>query len=244
MLEKNKKAVVLLSGGLDSATVLGLARNKGFRCYALTFRYGQRHQREIEAARKVANSLGAVEHRIIDIDLAGFGGSALTDSAIEVPKDRADLANPDQIPPTYVPARNTIFLSYALAWAEVLGAFDICIGVNTTDYSGYPDCRAEFIDAFEKAANLATAAAVEGKGRYRIHTPIINMTKAQIILTGTKLGVDYSLTHSCYDPDEQGRSCGHCDSCRLRLKGFAEAGLKDPVEYRITNDEYRIMNNE
>ncbi len=227
----DKKAVVLLSGGLDSATTLAIARSEGFRCYAVTFRYGQRHQQEIEAAKKVVHSLGAVEHCIIDIDLARFGGSALTDPNIKVPKDRPGLANPAQIPPTYVPARNTIFLSYALAWAEVLGAFDIFIGVNAIDYSGYPDCRAEFISAFEKTANLATAAAVQSKGQYRIHTPIINMTKAQIILTGTKLKVDYSLTHSCYDPDEQGRSCGQCDSCRLRLKGFAEAGLKDPIEY-------------
>jgi 7-cyano-7-deazaguanine synthase len=227
----DKKAVVLLSGGLDSATTLAIARAEGFRCYALTFRYGQRHQREIEAAKKIANSLGATEHRIIDIDLADFGGSALTDSSIEVPKDRADLENSNQIPSTYVPARNTIFLSYALAWAEVLGAFDIFIGVNATDYSGYPDCRAEFIAAFEETANLATAAAVRHEGRYRIHTPIMDMTKAQIILTGTKLGVDFSLTHSCYDPDERGGSCGRCDSCRLRLKGFAEAGLEDPVEY-------------
>ncbi len=236
-MKKDKKAVVLLSGGLDSATTLAIARNEGFQCYALTFRYGQRHRREIEAAKKVADSFGASEHRIIDIDLAAFGGSALTDSAIEVPKDRAELGNAAQIPPTYVPARNTIFLSYALAWAEVLGAFDIFIGVNATDYSGYPDCRPEFIAAFQKTANLATAAAIEGKGRYHIHTPLINMTKAQIILTGTKLGVDFSLTHSCYDPDEQGRSCGRCDSCRLRLKGFAEAGLKDPIEYQISNNE-------
>ena len=227
----DKKAVVLLSGGLDSATTLAMARGEGFRCYALTFRYGQRHQREIEAAKKIAQSLGAAEHRIIDIDLAGFGSSALTDSGIEVPKDRADLGNSAQIPSTYVPARNTIFLSYALAWAEVLGAFDIFIGVNATDYSGYPDCRAEFIAAFERTANLATAAAFQDKGLYCIHTPIMDMTKAQIILTGTKLGVDYSLTHSCYDPDERGRSCGRCDSCRLRLKGFTEAGLEDPIEY-------------
>jgi len=221
-----------LSGGLDSATTLAVARSEGFRCYALTFAYGQRHKREIDAARKVAQSLGAAEHRLIDIDLATFGGSALTDSAIDVPKDRADLDDSTQIPRTYVPARNTVFLSYALAWAEVLGAFDIFIGVNSTDYSGYPDCRAEFIAAFEKTANLATAAAVEGKGRYNIHTPIIEMTKARIILAGTKLDVDYSLTHSCYDPDEQGRSCGKCDSCRLRLKGFAEAGLEDPIQYQ------------
>ena len=231
----DKRAIILLSGGLDSATTLAIARSQGFECYALTFRYGQRHKREIQAAKKIANFLGTAEHRIIDVDLAQFGGSALTDSAIEVPKDRADLGNHNQIPPTYVPARNTIFLSYALAWAEVLGAFDIFIGVNTTDYSGYPDCRAEFIAAFEKTANLATAAAVEGKGRYHIHTPIIDMTKAEIILAGTKLGVDFSLTHSCYDPDQQGRSCGRCDSCKLRLKGFAEAGLEDPIEYRKVN---------
>ena len=227
----DKKAVVLLSGGIDSATTLAIARSEGFQCYALTFRYGQRHQREIEAAKKIAHSLAVAEHHIIDIDLARFGGSALTDLTIEVPKDRGDLGNSAQIPPTYVPARNTIFLSYALAWAEVLGAFDIFIGVNTTDYSGYPDCRAEFIAAFEKTANLATAAAIQGRGQYRINTPIIDMTKAQIILAGTELGVEYSLTHSCYDPDEKGRGCGRCDSCRLRLKGFAEAGLTDPIEY-------------
>jgi len=224
------KAVVLLSGGLDSATTLAVAQSEGFRCFALTFAYGQRHKREIESAKKVAESLGATEHSIIEIDLASLGGSALTDKAIDVPKERVDI-NSSQIPITYVPARNTIFLSYALAWAEVLGAFDIFIGVNSTDYSGYPDCRAEFITAFEKTANLATAAAVEGKGRYKIHTPIIEMTKAQIIQTGTKIGVDYSLTHSCYDPDSYGRSCGRCDSCRLRLKGFTEAGIKDPIEY-------------
>jgi 7-cyano-7-deazaguanine synthase len=227
----DKKAVVLLSGGLDSATTLAIAQSEDFRCYALTFRYGQRHTKEIEAAKNVARFLGAVEHRIIDIDLGQFGGSSLTDNKIEVPKDRADLGESGKIPPTYVPARNTIFLSYALAWAEVLGAFDIFIGVNSTDYSGYPDCRAEFIAAFEKTANLATAAAIEARGKLKIHTPIINMTKAEIILTGTKLGVDFSLTHSCYDPDDKGRSCGRCDSCRLRLKGFAEAGLKDPIEY-------------
>jgi 7-cyano-7-deazaguanine synthase len=168
---------------------------------------------------------------VIEIDLADFGSSALTDPAIEVPKNRSELGNAAKIPPTYVPARNTIFLSYALAWAEVLDVFDIFIGVNQTDYSGYPDCRAEFIAAFEKLANLATAAAVEKRGRYRIHTPLINMTKSEIILAGTKLGVDYALTHSCYDPDEKGRSCGRCDSCRLRLKGFAEAGIADPIQY-------------
>ena len=234
---EDKKAVVLLSGGIDSATTLAIARSEGFRCYAMTFMYGQRHKVEIESAKKIVSALGAVEHRIINIDLAAFGGSALTDSTIDVPKDRAELGSPAQVPPTYVPARNTIFLSYALAWAEVLGAFDIFIGVNVTDYSGYPDCRPEFISAFEKTANLAAAAAVEGKGRYRIHTPVIKMTKGQIILTGTKLGVDFSMTHSCYDPDDKGRSCGRCDSCRLRLKGFAEAGLKDPIEYQISNNE-------
>jgi len=233
----DKRAVVLLSGGIDSTTTLAVARSEGFRCYALTCLYGQRHKQEVEAARKVAQSLVVAEHRVINIDLACFGGSALTDAHVEVPKDRAELGNPAQIPPTYVPARNTIFLSYALAWAEVLGIFDIFIGVNVVDYSGYPDCRPEFIEAFQKTANLATAAAIEGKGRYHIHTPLVNMTKARIILTGTKLGVDFSITHSCYDPDRQGRSCGRCDSCRLRLKGFAEAGLKDPIEYQIPNIE-------
>jgi len=235
MLQKNNKAVVLLSGGLDSATTLAIAGSEDFNCFALTFSYGQRHKQEVEAARKIAVFLGIVEHRIITLDLAQFGGSALTDTNIEVPKDGADLGIENRIPPTYVPARNTIFLSYALAWAEVLGAFDIFIGVNSTDYSGYPDCRADFIEAFEKTANLATAAVAQNKGRYKIHTPIINMTKAQIILAGTKLGVDYSLTHSCYDPDEKGRSCGRCDSCRLRLKGFAQAGLNDPIDYQISD---------
>jgi len=226
-----KKAVVLLSGGLDSATVLAIALNEGFHCHALTFRYGQRHQAEVEASKKVASALGAKQHRIIDIDLAAFGGSALTDRNIEVPRNGASPPLQGRIPATYVPARNTIFLAYALAWAEVMGIFDIFIGVNTTDYSGYPDCRAEFIEAFERTANLATAAAVQAEGTYRIRTPIINMSKAEIILTGTALNVDYSLTHSCYDPDPSGRSCGRCDSCRLRLKGFQQAGLKDPIEY-------------
>jgi 7-cyano-7-deazaguanine synthase len=225
------KAIVLLSGGLDSATTLAIARTEGYVCCALSFRYGQRHQREVDASERVARAIGVVEHRVLDIDLAAFGGSALTDEQIAVPKDNAIVGDTGTIPPTYVPARNTIFLSHALAWAEVLGVFDIFIGVNSTDYSGYPDCRAEFIAAFEAMANLATAAAVQGKGRYRIHTPIIEMTKAQIIQTGTELNVDYGLTHSCYDPDPQGRSCGRCDSCRLRLKGFAEAGLRDPIPY-------------
>jgi 7-cyano-7-deazaguanine synthase len=231
MAGANDKAVILVSGGLDSATTLAIARKMGFDCFALTFTYGQRHEIEIAAAKRVADSLAVTEHRIIDIDLARFGGSALTDSAISVPKDRSQLGEADEIPVTYVPARNLIFLSYALAWAEVLGAFDIFIGVNALDYSGYPDCRAEFIAAFEKTANLATAAAAQGKGKYKIHTPIIKMTKAEIIREGMKLGVDFSLTHSCYDPDESGRACGRCDSCRLRLKGFADAGLKDPIEY-------------
>jgi 7-cyano-7-deazaguanine synthase len=224
-----KKAVILLSGGLDSATTLAIAQNEGFECYAMTFRYGQRHHVEINSACRVATALGVKEHRIVDMDLASFGGSALTDTGLDVPKERPNLT--DGIPITYVPARNTVFLSYALAWAEVLGTFDIFIGVNAMDYSGYPDCRPEYIEAFEKMANLATAAAVEGKGKYKIHTPIIQMTKAQIIQAGIRLGLDYSLTHSCYDPDSQGRACGQCDSCQFRLKGFAEAGLKDPVKY-------------
>ena len=231
MTEHRKKAVVLLSGGLDSATTLAIAADEGFDCCALTFRYGQRHAREISSAAKIAKALKVLEHKVIDIDLTTFGASALTDPSIAVPKNRPDLDLPQAIPITYVPARNTIFLSYALAWAEVLGAFDIFIGVNATDYSGYPDCRREFVKAYETLANLATAAAVENKGRFEIHTPIIDLTKAQIIQKGTELGVDYSLTHSCYDPDRQGRSCGRCDSCRLRLRGFAEAGLKDPIEY-------------
>jgi len=229
----NKKAIVLLSGGLDSATTLAVAKNQGFDCYALTFRYGQRHSIEIKSAKRIADAIGVIEHRILDIDLAAFAGSALTDKGLDVPKNRNIITDRTDIPVTYVPARNTIFLGFALAWAETLGIFDIFIGVNAIDYSGYPDCRAEFIKAFQKLANLATAAGVEGKGKYKIHTPIIKMTKAEIIKTGAKLNLDYSLTHSCYDPDEKGRACGRCDSCRLRLKGFAEAGLKDPIEYRI-----------
>ena len=229
METQKKRAVILLSGGLDSATTLAIAKNDEFDAYAMTFRYGQRHAHEISCACRVATAMGVAEHRIVEMDLAAFGGSALTDAAIAVPKDRTDMAT--EIPVTYVPARNTIFLSYALAWAEVLGAWDIYIGVNATDYSGYPDCRPDYIAAFETMANLATAAAVEGRGRYTIHTPIIQMSKAQIIQTGTAIGVDYALTHSCYDPDETGRPCGRCDSCQLRLKGFAEANLKDPVQY-------------
>jgi len=231
MSQQKDKAVVLLSGGPDSTTTLAIARDEEFELYALTFRYGQRHQREVEAAKKIARVMGVAEHKIIPVDMGGIGGSALTDLTIEVPKDRVDLGSTDYIPPTYVPARNTIFLSYALAWAEVLGAFDIFIGVNATDFSGYPDCRHEYIHAFENLANLATVAGTQQKGRLKIHTPIINMTKSQTILAGMKLDVDYSLTHSCYDPDKNGRSCGRCDSCRLRLKGFHDAGLEDPIEY-------------
>lgn len=236
MPKNGKKAIVLLSGGLDSATILGIAIQSGFECYAITFRYGQRHSIEIDSAKRIAKAFAATEHRVVDIDLAQLGGSALTDPDISVPKNRPELEKEkddktSSIPITYVPARNTIFLSYALAWAEVLDISDIFIGINITDYSGYPDCRAEFIEAFQNMANLATAAAVKGKAKYKIHTPIINMSKAEIIKQGTHLGVDYSLTHSCYDPDEAGRGCRQCDSCRLRLKGFKEAGLTDPVEY-------------
>jgi 7-cyano-7-deazaguanine synthase len=227
-----KKAVVLLSGGLDSATTLAMARHQGFECYALTCAYGQRHSVEIESAKKVAEALGVKSHRQIGIDLSLFGGSALTDPGLAVPKDRPEEAMSAHIPVTYVPARNTVFLSLALAWAEVLGAYDLFIGVNAMDYSGYPDCRPAFIEAFEQTANLATAAAVDGKGQFRIHTPIIAMTKSQIIREGTQLGLDYGLTHSCYDPDDQGRSCGHCDSCQLRLKGFEQAGQVDPAVYQ------------
>ena len=234
MSKTNKNAVVLLSGGLDSATTLAIAADMGYDCYAMTFSYGQRHDIEIECSKSVAAANSVKEHRIIEINLAAFGGSALTDMNLEVPKNRDEIAENaeiSQIPITYVPARNTIFLSYALAFAEVTDSFDIFIGVNATDYSGYPDCRPEFIDAFQKMANLATAAAVEDKGKYTIHTPIIEMSKAEIIQTGTKLGVDYSLTHSCYDPAEDQKPCGKCDSCQLRLKGFKEANQTDPVEY-------------
>ncbi len=227
-----KKAVVLLSGGLDSATTLAMALHQGFECYALTCAYGQRHSVEIESAKKVAEALGAKSHRQIAIDLSLFGGSALTDPGLAVPKDRPEEAMSANIPVTYVPARNTVFLSLALAWAEVLGAYDLFIGVNAMDYSGYPDCRKAFIEAFERTANLATAAAVAGKGQFRIHTPIIAMTKSQIIREGIQLGLDYGLTHSCYDPDDQGRSCGHCDSCQIRLKGFEQAGRVDPAVYQ------------
>jgi 7-cyano-7-deazaguanine synthase len=226
-----KRAVVLLSGGLDSATVLALSRAQGFEAYALSFRYGQRHQREIAAAEKVARSLGAREHRIADIDLRVFGGSVLTAPG-EIPTGRSAVEMAKEIPVTYVPARNTIFLSYALAWAEVLTASDIFIGANAIDYSGYPDCRPEFIQAFERVANLGTRTGVEGTG-FKIHAPLIAMSKAEIIREGLSLGVDYSMTHSCYDPTADGVACGVCDSCQLRLKGFREAGLTDPISYAV-----------
>ena len=219
-----KKAVVLLSGGLDSTTVAAMARFDGYDIFGLSFRYGQRHVVELEAAKRVAHSLGVAEHLVIDMDLGKIGGSALTDH-IAVPKGRSRDSMENEIPVTYVPARNTIFLSYALAWAEVLGAWDIFIGVNAVDYSGYPDCRPEFIDAFERMANLATKAGVTGQTRLRIRTPIIKMSKAEIIKTGIKLGVDYHLTHSCYDPTPDGKACGFCDSCLLRKRGFEEAGI-------------------
>ncbi len=220
-------AVVLLSGGLDSATVLAVARSQGFACHALSFDYGQRHHLELAAAARVSVALGAVEHRICRLDLRVFGGSALT-SDIAVPKDRDESQMSEGIPITYVPARNTIFLSVALGWAEILGSHDLFLGVNAVDYSGYPDCRPEFIAAFERLAQLATKAGVEGT-RFRVHTPLISLAKAQIIQLGLSLGVDYGLTHSCYDPDPHGLPCGHCDSCQLRSKGFAEAGLTDPA---------------
>jgi 7-cyano-7-deazaguanine synthase len=227
-MESKKKAVVLLSGGLDSATVLAIARNDGYEAFALSFSYGQRHLWELEAARRVAAAMGAAEHRIAEIDLRVFGGSALTDD-IAVPKGRAIDEMAHGIPVTYVPARNTIFLSFALAWAEVLGARDIFIGVNALDYSGYPDCRPEFIEAFERMANLATKASVEGRQEVKIHTPLIDMTKAQIIRRGMELGVDYGVTSSCYDPSAKGEPCGQCDSCLLRAKGFHECGIEDPA---------------
>ncbi len=228
MMTNHKKAVVLLSGGLDSATVLAIAKREGYAPYALSFSYGQRHAWELEAAKHVAASLGAVEHRIATIDLRIFGGSALT-AEIDVPKGRATDEMSHGIPITYVPARNTIFLSFALAWAEVLDASDVFIGVNALDYSGYPDCRPEFIRAFETMANLATKAGVEGRQHLKIHTPLMAMTKAQIIAKGIELGIDYGLTSSCYDPSPTGEPCGQCDSCQLRLKGFRENGIEDPL---------------
>ena len=222
-----KKAVVLLSGGLDSATCLAIARSQGFESYCLSFNYGQRHCAELVAADRVVKALGAAEHRIVNFGLAQFGGSALTDTSIAVPTDGVQPG----IPVTYVPARNTIMLSLALAWAEVLGSLDIFVGVNAVDYSGYPDCRPEYIAAFEKMANLATKAGVEGH-KLSIHAPLIDLSKTEIIRTGAALGVDYSLTVSCYQADEDGRACGVCDSCRLRAEGFAAAGLPDPTIYR------------
>lgn len=224
-------AVVLLSGGLDSATTAAIARHEGFDIFAISIDYGQRHRQELEAARRVAQSLGVRRHLIMALDLTALGGSALTDQ-IEVPKDRSAEEMLGEIPVTYVPARNTIFLSLALAYAEITGSADLFLGVNAVDYSGYPDCRPEYIEAFQRLAQLATRAGVQGRVEFTIHTPLLRWTKAQIIRRGTELGVDYSLTHSCYDPDAQGRSCGRCDSCLLRLKGFAEAGLVDPVQYQ------------
>ena len=224
------KAVCLLSGGIDSSTCLGVARREGFECYALSFDYGQRHRIELQAAARVAEFFGAREHRIIPVDLRAFGSSALTADDLAVPKHRSAAEMTQGIPVTYVPARNTIFLAFALAWAEVLECSDIFIGVNAIDYSGYPDCRPEFIDAFERLANLATKSGVEGS-RMRIHTPLIKLSKAEIVRLGASAGLDFALTHSCYDPDQGGRPCGQCDSCLLRLKGFQEAGLRDPLRY-------------
>lgn len=227
----SKKAVVLYSGGLDSTTCLAIARAEGYEPYALSFAYGQRHSQELEVAKANARAMGAVEHLVVEFDLRQVGGSALT-SDLAVPKEGVG----SEIPVTYVPARNTIFLSFALGWAEVLGSFDLFIGVNALDYSGYPDCRPEYVAAFETMANLATKAAVEGAGHFRIHTPLIRLTKAEIIARGLELGVDYGRTHSCYDPTSEGLACGLCDSCRLRLKGFAEAGVTDPVRYVVRSE--------
>jgi 7-cyano-7-deazaguanine synthase len=232
MVDQSKQAIVLLSGGLDSATALAVARRDAFRCHALTIAYGQRHAAEVEAARRIAAALDAVEHRVVKLDLRGFGGSALT-SEFAVPKDRAPEVMSEDIPITYVPARNTVFLSLALAWAEALGSFDIYLGVNVLDYSGYPDCRPEFIAAFEQLANLATKAGVEKRGTFRIHAPLIQLSKAEIIRLGLSLAVDYSLTHSCYDPTADGTACGRCDSCVLRRAGFEAAGATDPIRYAI-----------
>ncbi|MCI0491918.1 MAG: 7-cyano-7-deazaguanine synthase QueC [Planctomycetes bacterium] len=227
----DRLAAVLLSGGLDSATTAAIARAEGYRLFALSIDYGQRHRFELAAARRVAKSLDVERHVVAAVDLRQFGGSALTD-AIEVPQDRSDEAISCGIPITYVPARNTVFLALALGYAEVVGAADLFIGVNAVDYSGYPDCRPEFITAFEKLANLATKAGVERTIEFRIHTPLIHLSKADIIRRGTELGVDYSLTHTCYSPNETGAACGRCDACHLRLRGFAEAGMKDPIAYQ------------
>lgn len=225
------KAVLLLSGGLDSMTTLAIAKSHEFDIYALSFAYGQRHQHELVSAKKIARHFAVKEHKIVTIDLASFGGSALTQKTMAVPKDRDMEKGGQGIPTTYVPARNTIFLSFALAWAEVLKAYDIFIGVNALDYSGYPDCRPEFISAFEQMANLATAYGDKGEHRITIHTPLIDCSKAEIIQKGLQLGVNFGLTTSCYDPDDMGRACGHCDSCQLRLKGFKENGMMDPIAY-------------
>jgi 7-cyano-7-deazaguanine synthase len=230
MMARERRAVVLLSGGLDSATTLAFAREAGFECYALTVRYGQRHAVEIEAARRVAQAMGVAHHVELDIDLRAFGGSALTSDG-PVPKDRTDQAMAHGIPVTYVPARNTVFLALSLAWAETLGAFDIWIGVNCVDYSGYPDCRPEYLRSFEALANLATRAGVEDEGRFRIHAPLLTLTKEQIIERGRALQVDYALTHSCYDPSPEGLSCGRCDACRIRRSAFDRLGLEDPIGY-------------
>jgi 7-cyano-7-deazaguanine synthase len=226
-----KRAVVLLSGGLDSATALAVARAEGFAVFTLAVDYGQRHRIELERARTVAAALGSEQHTVIAVDLRAIGGSALT-SAIDVPKDRPLDHLSEGVPITYVPARNTVFLSLALGYAEVLGAFDLFIGANAVDYSGYPDCRPEYLAQFEALANLATKAGVEGQGRFRIHAPLLRLTKAEIIRKGVELGVDYGLTLSCYDPDAEGRACGHCDSCQLRKRGFSEAQVADPTRYR------------
>ncbi|MEN8175844.1 MAG: 7-cyano-7-deazaguanine synthase QueC [Pseudomonadota bacterium] len=226
MNSRRRKAVVLLSGGLDSATALAVAKSEGFDCYALSLDYGQRHLAELPAARRVAEALGAAEHKVVSISLDSFGGSALTDTRIAVPEQTGE-----GIPVTYVPARNTVFLSLSLGWAEVLGAYDIFVGVNAVDYSGYPDCRPAFIAAFEALANLATKAGVEG-GHFHVHAPLIEMTKAEIIREGTRRGVDYGLTVSCYQADGEGRACGRCDSCRFRRQGFLDAGLPDPTRYQ------------
>ena len=229
----DKPAVVLLSGGLDSATAAAIARDRGFELYALTVDYGQRHRQELAAARRVGEALGVRRHVVLPVDLAQFGSSALTDR-IEVPKDRELEEMSAEIPVTYVPARNTVFLALALGYAEVIGAADIFIGVNAVDYSGYPDCRPAYIAAFSQLAKLATKAGVEGRLKFEVQAPLINLNKSQIIRQGTELGVDYGLTHSCYDPHPSGRSCGRCDACRLRLKGFAEAGVEDPLQYQET----------
>ncbi len=226
-----KKAVILLSGGLDSATVLAIAQEQGYALYALSIDYGQRHRVELIQAKTIAQQFHVVEHKTIAIDLRSIGGSALTASSIEVPKDRPNESMATGIPVTYVPARNTIFLSCCLGYAESIGAFDLFIGANAIDYSGYPDCRPEFLEAFEKLANLATKASIEGQGQFKIHAPLLRLTKAEIIRRGTELGVDFAETISCYDPDINGRACGHCDSCQLRRKGFADAGIPDPTRY-------------